>query len=102
MGEARRRKQLLQDPNYKISIIVKQLAASLNRSPLLKIVIFAFLGEALVYELQPNLMPQILFDKVTNWLNKNSNIGIQEACFEADSIRTKRLSQFSEYCSQSY
>ena len=85
MGEARRRKQLLQDPNYKISIIAKQLAASLNRSPVLKIVILAFLSEALVYELEPNLVSEILFEKVTEWLDKNSNIvelaELRSGCF---------------------
>ncbi|MFM6001655.1 MAG: hypothetical protein ACKPB7_00010, partial [Sphaerospermopsis kisseleviana] len=74
MGEAKRRKQLLGEQQYKTQAIAKNLIGSLNSSPLLKTIIFTFLGEALTYELQPDLMPEIAVEKATDWVNKNSDI----------------------------
>ncbi|MEA5517317.1 hypothetical protein [Nodularia sp. UHCC 0506] len=95
MGEAKRRKQLLGEPQYKTQAIAKNLIGSLNRSPLLKTIIFTFLAEALTYELPPDLMPRIAVEKATNWVNKNSDIvhhaQQKSGCFTPTDEATRKL-----------
>ncbi|MFM6067861.1 MAG: hypothetical protein ACKPBB_13935 [Sphaerospermopsis kisseleviana] len=95
MGEAKRRKQLLGEQQYKTQAIAKNLIGSLNSSPLLKTIIFTFLGEALTYELQPDLMPEIAVEKATDWVNKNSDIvhlaQQKSGCFTPTDEATRKL-----------
>jgi hypothetical protein len=74
MGEAKRRKQVLGEQGYKTQAIARKMIESLGCSTVLKTIIFAFLGEALTYELHPDTMPGIAVEKATDWVNRNSNI----------------------------